>query len=94
MEEAGDNHLERAEIKKGFKTLIDVDLTEEELNQIMVNVDVDQTGYINFENFLNASIDLSRENFMKYCEKAWSMFFEKKPRNTIEVMEFVEILQN
>ena len=56
----------------------------------MMNADLEPDGYINFNDFLIATIDLSKDKVLKYCEKAFSTFFSKKKE--IDIKEFEDIL--
>lgn len=49
-------------------------------------------GHINFEQFLIATIDLSDQSFLGYCERAYEKFFAGVETMSIEKMEFIEAL--
>mmetsp|Transcript_5489 Transcript_5489/g.9304 ORF Transcript_5489/g.9304 Transcript_5489/m.9304 type:complete len:145 (+) Transcript_5489:1267-1701(+) len=83
---------------------MDEELSEEELNSIMENVDINyqsktaallnpklHKGFITFSDFLVASIDFSEDSLIEYFREAYKKFF-KKSEESIDNHEFTEIL--
>ena len=89
MDDTGDGKLESEELRTGFtkifnnpqdrddegKELYQKIWTDQELNQIIGQVDHDGNGYIDWRDFLLASVDLSEQSFKKYCQRAFERFF-------------------
>lgn len=89
MDSSGDGQLEAPELRQGFKRVFnnpsDVDekgnklcnkaWTDAELNGIIANVDHDENGFLDYRDFLMASVDLTKESFFRYCERAFERFF-------------------
>lgn len=49
------------------------------------NVDIDGNGQIDYNDFLLASVDLSKDSFMNYCKKAYELLFENSDEAGVEV---------
>ena len=76
MDTSGDYQLGREEIKDGVKLILNEDVDKEDLDTIMVNVDIDGNGFVDYIDFMLASVDLSsRECIIKYCHKAYELLF-------------------
>lgn len=89
MDASGDGELESDELRKGFTAifdspndrdekgnqLMDRDWSDEELGAIIQKVDHNDNGFLDYRDFLMASVDLSKEAFLKYCERAFERFF-------------------
>ena len=78
------------EIEKALKK-IDIDITEEELNQIWEGLDFHKDGQVNYSEFLAAMI--SSYNFEKE-EKLWSVFNMFKENNKKQNYITYESLRN
>jgi len=57
----------------------------------MDNVDADKNEYIDYSDFLIASITLERAQILDYCKTAYEKFF-KNEHESIEVSDLIEIL--
>ena len=98
MDESGDGQLGADELKFGFEQILGKSMTDEKLNEIVEQVDgkegkiVDKTGnrYIDYSDFLIASIDYSENQFYQYCEKAYELYFNNS-LESIDVQELVDI---
>jgi Ca2+-binding EF-hand superfamily protein len=97
MDESGDGQLGADELKNGFKWILGKDMDDEKLNEIVAQVDgkvgvVDKQGnrYIDYSDFLIASIDYSEHQFYQYCEKAYELYFNNS-LESIDVQELVDI---
>ena len=77
MDTSGDYQLGKEEIKDGVKLILNEDvLNKEELDIIMLNVDIDGNGFVDYIDFMLASVDLStRECIIKYCYNAYELLF-------------------
>jgi len=67
------------------------ELSEEELDELFRNVDMDNSGEIDYMDFLVASIDTSKKSFITYCHEAFNLFFNSS-EDPIETQELIEIL--
>ena len=59
MDKTGDNKLGKDEIAAGYKDIVGETLSQEDLENIMSNADVDRSEFIDYSDFLLASLDLS-----------------------------------
>ena len=79
MDESGDGKLGIEELKFGFKEILGGEegfKTNADLQSIMDNVDQDGNDFIDYSDFLIASIDYSEDSFLKYCEIAYEKYFD------------------
>lgn len=96
MDESGDGQLGADELKFGFKEILGKDMEDDELNAIINEIDSkglkdkDGKGYIDYADFLIASIDYSENQFYQYCEKAYELYFNNS-LESIDVQELVDI---
>lgn len=62
MDSSGDGKIGIEELAMGFREILGEELTEEELQTIMDNVDQDEpkNGYIDFSDFLIASVNTEK----------------------------------
>lgn len=89
MDASGDGQLEADELFSGFKSIFnsasDRDRdnnplykkmwSDDELNRIIRAVDHNDNGFLDYRDFLMASVDLSQTAFLRYCERAKERFF-------------------
>lgn len=61
MDSSGDGQLGKDELKMGFKRILNEEIDEIELQKIMENVIQGKKDYIDYADFLVASIDYSEE---------------------------------
>lgn len=57
----------------------------------MKNVDCDKSGFIDFPDFLVASITNDKKQFLEYMKNAYEIFFHND-MESIEVSDLIEIL--
>ena len=62
------------------------------MNAIIENADADLNGYIDFGDFLLASIDLSSHSFFDYCAKCYDLWFHKRAGEEVTVQELQDAL--
>ena len=60
LDKDGDGQLDRAELKEAYLKNIKLTSTEDEVNSIFANIDVNNTGQIDFTEFLMATIDYKK----------------------------------
>lgn len=56
----------------------------------MDNVDQDNNKYVDYADFLIASIDYSEDQFYQYCERAYELYFDNSTES-IDVQELTDI---
>ena len=59
--------------------------------QIIDNAEIDGDGKLDFNDFMLASIDLSRQSFYNYCNNAYELLFDNE-EESVEVQHFVNLL--
>lgn len=59
LDRNGDGHLTRAEIQSGFQRLIGHKVSDHDINEMFNAVDTDQSGYIEYSEFVVACTDRS-----------------------------------
>lgn len=91
MDSTGDGKLGTEEIAFGFKEILEMDLSDQQLQDIMSNVDCDGNGYIEFSDFLIASVTTEKDQVLEYCRTAYELFF-KNEQESVEVSDLIEIL--
>jgi len=57
LDKNSDGRISKTELQKGFKEIIGEVLGELEITKIMSNIDTDRNGYIEYEEFLRATLD-------------------------------------
>lgn len=105
MDDSGDGKLEAEELQCGFSNIfkgtgekdnknryIEREWNKSELNAIISKVDRDANGYLDYKDFLMASIDLSKDAFLKYCERAFERFFQNNEERTMSMSDLYDIL--
>ena len=53
----GDGMVSRSELIQGYGQMSDVNMSEKELNQLFDNIDKDNSGKIDYSEFVSASIN-------------------------------------
>jgi len=66
-------------------------LTEDETVSMMDHIDYDKNDFIDFSDFLIASISTEKKQILEYCRTAYEVFF-KNEHESIEVSDLIEIL--
>jgi len=72
----GDGHLSREEMIEGLSKTMPAEEAEAEVEKIMQQVDTDQSGHIDYTEFLNASASLGKQMSTSVLEKAFKMIDE------------------
>ena len=62
MDTNGDGKLDKTEIKNGFSEFYKMNLTEEEVEEMMDKVDADGSGEIEYSEFVICTLD--QKNFL------------------------------
>ena len=91
MDDSGDGQLGKEEIQTGFQLLLGEELSAAQVDEIMRNVDLDGNQYIDYLDFLIASVDFSRAAFLGYCKEAYRVFFNRS-EEPLDRQEFSELL--
>lgn len=95
MDASGDYQLGPQEIRDGVKLILGEDVTDDELDIIMKNVDIDGNGFIDYIDFLLASVDLSTpECIIKYCHKSYELLFVNSDREQVTIQQMSDLLAN
>lgn len=87
----GDGRITKEEMTVALGKIFNVADTEEEVNEIFSNVDNDNNGYIEYEEYIRASIDkkiLLNDNILRYTFK----FFDKDNSGEITTDEIAKVL--
>ena len=50
-------------------------IDEQRVEMIIKSTDIDDNGKMDFMDFMMAAVDLSEDQFLKYCESAYEIFF-------------------
>ncbi|KAL4429783.1 hypothetical protein ABPG74_004420 [Tetrahymena malaccensis] len=74
LDENGDGQLSKAEIMNGYKKVFGRNISEEEVNKIFDQIDVNQSGFIDYTEFITAVIDDSVFTEEEKLRKAFSLF--------------------
>lgn len=74
MDENNDGRLEKEEIIKGFKNCKWIKCSEEEIENIMKRVDIDRSGFIEYQEFLSATLDIKKLLTEENLITAFKMF--------------------
>ena len=74
IDKNGDGKLSRQELLEEYLKTMDPVTAEAEVNQIMDRVDTDKSGYIDYTEFLRASLDMKKALSVDNLEMAFSMF--------------------
>ena len=91
LDETGEGLLTIKELKKGYKKFFTDDLSDNEFEEIMKNIDQDKSGQISIEEFLRATIkyeNLISENNLKYAFE----YFDKDHSGFLSRDEIKEVL--
>ena len=70
MDISGDGKITKAELLKGLQSKIKSDTLEQDVEQIYKNIDMDNNGYIEYEEFVRAAVSKERflnENVLKFA---------------------------
>ena len=88
----GDGKISKAELLKGLQSKIKSDTLEEDVEQIYKNIDMDNNGYIEYEEFVRAAVSKERfinENVLKFAFR----YFDKDGSGEITFDEIETIFK-
>jgi len=91
LDKNGDGTLSREEILEGYKQMMDEEEAEAEVNRIMEMVDLDKSGFIDYTEFIAATLDKKKLISKERLEQAFNMF-DKDGNGSISADELKEIL--
>jgi len=88
----GDGKINKDELLKGLQTKIKSDTLEKDVEQIFKNIDMDNNGYIEYEEFVRAAVSKERfinENVLRFAFR----YFDKDGSGEITFDEIEEIFK-
>ena len=93
MDTGGDGQLGSDEVKYGFEQIMGQKYTDEQIQEIMDNVDCDtpKNGFIDFTDFLIASVRIDEKSFLGYMDRAYERFFDDEDES-IEIPDLIDAL--
>jgi calcium-dependent protein kinase len=86
----GDGVLSREEILEGYKRFMNDADAEAEVNRIMEQVDIDKSGFIDYTEFVAASVDRKKLTSKEKLETAFKLF-DKDSSGSISASEIKEV---
>ena len=92
MDVSGDGKINKKELLKGLKSKISSDSLEKDVEIIFKNIDADNNGYIQYEEFVRAAIDKSsflQENVLRFAFR----YFDKDNSGEISYDEIQEVFE-
>ena len=91
MDENMDGRLTKEEVMKGFKRSKMFKCSNKEIQTIMDSVDLDKNGYIEYQEFLTATVDVKKLLTEENLKKAFEMF-DKDNSGNISSEEIQKVL--
>lgn len=91
LDESGDGRLSLAELKNGYQKFFSDSLSENEFDNLISKLDQDGSGFIEYEEFLRATIDTETLLTEKNLEFAFN-FFDKDGSGKLSAEEVKSIL--
>lgn len=91
IDENGDGRITKEELNIAFSKIYNVPDAQEEVDEVFANIDNDNNGFIEYEEYIRASIDkniLLNDNFLRYTFK----YFDKDGSGEITVDEIISSL--
>lgn len=89
----GDGKLSREELLTEYRKYMGIDQAESEVQALFENVDTDHNGYIDYTEFLKASVDTSKMLSKQNLELAFRLF-DRDGSSSISASEIKEVLLN
>jgi len=74
IDENGDGMLSKEEIKEGYKNYYNFELSDEEVDEMFAKIDQDNSGVIEYSEFVIATINEKNLLNNQKLEKAFNMF--------------------
>lgn len=91
MDKNGDGKLSRQEILDGYEEHFNKQLDEDQLDQIFKSVDIDNSGFIDYSEFIMATMN-EKKNISEEKLVAAFKIFDKDDNGTISPDEIKEVL--
>ncbi len=88
----GDGKINKGELLKGLQSKIKSDTLEQDVEQIFKNIDMDNNGYIEYEEFVRAAVSKEKflnENILRYAFR----YFDKDNSGEITFDEIEEVFK-
>lgn len=92
LDENGDGKLSREELTKGYRRFLSRENAEKIVDNIMRRVDTDNNGYIDYNEFLKAAVDVKKVATADYLRSAFELF-DKDQNGKISMSELKSVLQ-
>ena len=92
IDTSGDGKITQAELLKGLQKKIKSDTLEEDVAKIYKNIDMDNNGYIEYEEFVRAAVSKERflnENILRFAFR----YFDKDDSGEITFDEIEEVFK-
>ena len=93
FDESGNGRLTKEELIKGLNYILPLKEAENEVNRLMNIIDVDQSGFIEYEEFLRAGLNKEKILTKENLETAFNLY-DINHRRKINVEEIGKILGN
>ena len=92
IDTSGDGKITQAELLKGLQSKIKSDTLEQDVATIYKNIDMDNNGYIEYEEFVRAAVSKERflnENVLRFAFR----YFDKDGSGEITFNEIEEVFK-
>ena len=93
LDENGDGKLSKQELINGYKKYFSEENTEALVNSIMKEVDTDDNGFIDYNEFLKATVDINKILSNENLQNTFKLF-DKDGNGKISMQELKFVLQN
>ncbi|OMJ82456.1 hypothetical protein SteCoe_16865 [Stentor coeruleus] len=93
LDENGDGKLSRQELIKGYRKFASQKDAEDMVDRIMAAVDTDHNGFIDYNEFLKAAVDVKKISSEEYLQTAFNLF-DKDANGKISIDELKSVLQS
>lgn len=91
MDTNGDGKLSKEELLEYFTKEMGLEAAQEEVGRIMKEVDTDNNGYVDYTEFIKATLDDKTMNSAGFLKRAFNLF-DKDGSGTISALELKKIL--
>lgn len=91
FDQNGDGRLDKKEIQDGYKKFHHKLISDEEINNIFSQIDVDGSGYIDYTEFVASAMNLDEMMSGNKLERAFGMF-DNDNSGTISLKEIRQVL--
>lgn len=93
IDKNGDGKLSKEELLEHYYEIVGPSLAEAEVSKIMTQVDTDNNGYIDYTEFIKASLDMKKVFNKENLRIAFQMF-DKDGSGSISASELRKVLEN